>query len=277
MTKRLHVSNLGTDTTERDLTRLFEQAGPVVSVRIMRDRDSGRSKGFGFVELESEAAEHAISQLHQTEFHGLPLSVSEARERPHSSAEQGVPPIRLFVGNLPYETTGAELKEWFSTVGLVSSVLLPVEREGGKPRGFAFVEFPDPAHATEAIRRFHNQSFKGRALAVSEARARESRPAAPFSPRPSQPQTERTAAAPLEEQPSRQGRPHRQFGVDAAPQGSRKRTRRSPQAERDQRKPLRERKSGQFFGGVEEEPSDSPFLEDPFTSERSDPESDEQS
>jgi len=276
MRKKIHVGNLGSDTTEGDLTRLFEQAGPVVSVRIMRDRDSGRSKGFGFVELESAAADHAITQLHQTEFHGLTLSVSEARERPHPSAAQGVPPSRLFVGNLPYETTVAELKELFSTVGLVSSVLLPVEREGGKPRGFAFVELPDPAQATEAIRRFHNQSFKGRALAVSEARARESRPAAPFSPRPAPPRTERTAA-PLEEQPSRQGRPHRQFGADAAPQGNRKRTRRSPHADGDPRKPRRERRSGQFFGGVEEELSDSPFLEDSFTSEKSDLESNDQS
>src|SRR5689334_17945880 len=135
MTKRLHVGNLGPATTERDLRLLFEPAGPVVSVRIMRDRDSGRSKGFGFVELESEAAAHAITQLHQTEFQGRPLSVSEARDRPYPSAAQGDPPSRLFVGNLPYETTVAELKEWFSTVGLVSSVLLPVEREGGKPRG----------------------------------------------------------------------------------------------------------------------------------------------
>ncbi len=276
MTKRLHVGNLGPDTTERDLTRLFEQAGPVVSVRIMRDRDSGRSKGFGFVELESEAAAHAITQLHQTEFQGLTLSVSEARERPHPSAAQGDPPSRLFVGNLPYDTTVAELKEWFSTVGLVSSVSLPVEREGGKPRGFAFVDFPDPAQAAEAIRRFHNQSFKGRLLAVSEARARESRPSAPFSPRPSQPRTERTETR-VEEPPSRQGRPHRQFGAATAPQGSRKRTRRSPNADGDPRKPRRERKSGQFFGGVEEEPSDSPFLEDPFASERSDLESDDQS
>ena len=276
MTKRLHVGNLGPDTTERDLTRLFESAGPIVSVRIMRDRDSGRSKGFGFVELESTAAAQAITQLHQTEFQGRSLSVSEARDRPYSSAAQGVPPSRLFVGNFPYETTVAELKEWFSPVGLVSSVLLPVERESGKPRGFAFIDFPDPAHATEAIRRFHNQSFKGRLLMVSEARARESRPAEPFSPRPAPPQTERTAA-PLEEQPSRPGRPHRQYGADAVPQGGRKRTRRSPQAERDPRKPLRERKSGQFFGGAEEDPSDSPFLEDPFMSERSDLESDDQS
>ncbi len=276
MTKRIHVGNLGTDTTEHELTRLFEQAGRVVSARIMRDRDSGRSKGFGFVEMGSEAAAHAITQLHQTEFNGFLLSVSEARERPHPSAAQGVPPSRLFVGNLPYEVTGAELKELFSTVGLVSFVVLPVEREGGKPRGFAFVEFPDPAHATEAIRRFHNQPFKGRDLAVTEARARESRPSVPFTPRPLQPRTERSQAAPLEEQPFRQGRPRRQFGPDAVPhQGSRKPTRRSPHSERSQGKPLRERKSGQFFGGVEEEPYDRTFLDEPFVSEPSDPESDE--
>jgi len=241
----------------------------------MRDRESGRSKGFGFVEMGSEDAAHAITQLHQTEFHGLTLSVSEAHERPQLSVDQGVPPSRLFVGNLPYEATGAELKVLFSTVGPVSFVSLPVEREGGKPRGFAFVEFPDPAHAAEAIRRFHNQSFKGRALAVTEARARESRPSVSFAPRTSPPRTGHPEATPLEEQASRQGRPRRQFGADAASQRIRKQTRRSPHSERGQGKMLRERKSGQFFGGVEEEPYDSTFVAEPFARETSDPESDD--
>ena len=83
--------------------------------------------------------------------------------------------VRLFVGNLSYTTTEAELRTYFGTVAPPSQVVLPVDRETGRPRGFAFVEFLDRAHAEQAIQRFNGQPFNGRPLAVSEARAREDR------------------------------------------------------------------------------------------------------
>src|SRR5262245_50440433 len=86
-------------------------------------------------------------------------------------------PVRLFVGNLPYDATEEEIRSHFSRAGSVLNVFIPVDRETGRKRGFAFVEFSDSAVAQEAIRLFHSQPFKGRPLAVNEARARESRPA----------------------------------------------------------------------------------------------------
>lgn len=84
---------------------------------------------------------------------------------------------RLFVGNLPFDVTEAELRDLFSPVGPLSYVFLPVDRESGKRRGFAFIEFGDQAKAAEALHRFNDQQFKGRPLALSEARARDARPA----------------------------------------------------------------------------------------------------
>ena len=81
--------------------------------------------------------------------------------------------VRLFVGNLAYDVTEAELVEFFSASAPPLSVRLLTDRETGKPRGFAFVEFSDAAQAEEAIRRFHQQVFKGRPLVVNEARPRE--------------------------------------------------------------------------------------------------------
>lgn len=102
--------------------------------------------------------------------------------------------VRLFVGNLPYGASEAELREYFGTVGQPLQIIMPVDRETGRPRGFAFVEYADRAMAEEAIRRFDAQPFKGRPLAVSEARPREerapgSRPpgGAPGGPRPMRP------------------------------------------------------------------------------------------
>jgi cold-inducible RNA-binding protein len=90
--------------------------------------------------------------------------------------------VRLFVGNLSYSTTEADLRTYFGTVAPPSQVVLPVDRETGRPRGFAFVEFLDRGQAEQAIQKFNGQVFNGRPLAVSEARAREDR--GPGGPRP---------------------------------------------------------------------------------------------
>lgn len=81
----------------------------------------------------------------------------------------------MFVGNLSYSTTEADLRAYFGAVAAPSQVVLPVDRETGRPRGFAFVEFLDRANAETAVQRFNGQIFNGRPLAVSEARAREDR------------------------------------------------------------------------------------------------------
>ncbi len=91
--------------------------------------------------------------------------------------------VRLFIGNLPYGATEAELRAHFGAIGEPSQVVMPVDRETGRPRGFAFVEFADRAVAEQVIRKFDQQMFKGRPLAVSEARAREDR--GPVGARPS--------------------------------------------------------------------------------------------
>src|SRR6266851_2562256 len=92
--------------------------------------------------------------------------------------------VRLFVGNLPYTATEAALRELFSTIAPLSYIYLPIDRDTGKPRGFAFVEFGERAQAEEAIRKFNNQLFMGRPLAVNEAREREDRPQSGSPSRP---------------------------------------------------------------------------------------------
>src|SRR5262245_49803350 len=88
-------------------------------------------------------------------------------------------PVRLFVGNLPYDANEEDIRTHFSTAGNVLNVFVPLDRETGRKRGFAFVEFNDATQAQEAIRLFNNQPFRGRPLAVNEARAKEARPPSP--------------------------------------------------------------------------------------------------
>jgi cold-inducible RNA-binding protein len=82
MSMKLYVGNLAFQTTDEDLLELFSQAGAVESAQVVMDRDTGRSRGFGFVEMASKSeGEAAISQFNGVEINGRSLTVNEARPR----------------------------------------------------------------------------------------------------------------------------------------------------------------------------------------------------
>jgi len=173
--------------------------------------------------------------------------------------DEGVVSVRLFIGNLPYAATEADLREHLSSVGAPTQIVLPTDRETGRPRGFAFVDYEDREVAEEAIRRFNQQPFKGRPLAVSEARPRDERPAGPrpggFSaPRPggpsgfSSPRPGGFASRPAES--GAPGTRNRNFGPDAPPKNKRKPTRK--ESERGPRGPIKERPVGRLYDADED-------------------------
>ena len=148
--------------------------------------------------------------------------------------------IRLFVGNLPYDVTEAELRAHFAAIGPLAYLSLATDRDTGKPRGFAFVEFSAQADAEDAVRRLNNQAFKGRPLAVNEARARDAQ-APPRAPRPPGAADPSTDAG-------------RDFGPDAAPRRRRKPAKRAAHAERGPKRPIYKRAPGpvRFSAGDED-------------------------
>ncbi|WP_030838000.1 RNA recognition motif domain-containing protein [Streptomyces hygroscopicus] len=79
MSKRLHVGNLSYQTTTQDLATLFGQFGEVLDATVITDRESGRSRGFGFVEMDEAAAEKAMAQLNGSQLNGRAVTVTEAR------------------------------------------------------------------------------------------------------------------------------------------------------------------------------------------------------
>ena len=88
MKKKLYVGNLSFQTTESDLKELFGQAGTVETVRIITDRDTGRSKGFGFVEMQ-DGGDKAIAEMNGKDFKGRALTVNEARPMPSRNSGGG--------------------------------------------------------------------------------------------------------------------------------------------------------------------------------------------
>ncbi|MDH3285861.1 MAG: RNA-binding protein [Acidobacteriota bacterium] len=79
--KRLYVGNLPFDATADSIRTAFEAFGTVHDVSLVTDRDTGRSRGFGFVEMDAPAASAAIEGLNNKDFGGRDLTVNEARER----------------------------------------------------------------------------------------------------------------------------------------------------------------------------------------------------
>ena len=181
--------------------------------------------------------------------------------------QEGAVSVRLFIGNLPYAANEAELREHLSSVGEPTQIVLPVDRETGRPRGFAFVDYADRAVAEAAISQFDQQPFKGRPLAVSEARPREERPAgAPRpggfgGPRPGGPGAGPGGGGGYAPRPSGWaprpdsggapgGSRNRNFGPDAPPKNKRKAPRKD--SDRGPKGPIKERPVSRLYENDED-------------------------
>ncbi|XP_056157974.1 RNA-binding protein 14b isoform X2 [Lampris incognitus] len=152
-TVKLFVGNLALDTTQEELSAIFESYGQVVSCSVLRQ--------FAFVHLQGEgAAERAIRELNGREFRGRNLVVEESRGRPLHST-------KVFVGNLSGMCTTEDLQELFQTFGKVL--------ECDKVKGYAFVHMENKEDALQAIEALHGTSFKGRPLSVELSKVQPSK------------------------------------------------------------------------------------------------------
>lgn len=182
-------------------------------------------------------------------------------------------PVRIFVGNFPYDATEAELREHFSAVGKPGRIYLPTDRQTGRPRGFAFIEFEVRAEAEEAIRRFNDKPFKGRPLVVNEARERDDRPRPSFGAQQSSSRPPSLREPASAESLSRGG--SRPSGTEAAPRRSRGKAKKGSDSERSVKGPMREVVRSRFFGMDDDEPYDDDLDEENFASRVSDSDEDE--
>lgn len=109
---------------------------------------------------------------------GIPDLPSEGMSVGYVSPVLMEPIVNIFVGNLPYSTTEADLRATFEAHGEVSSTSIIMDKMTGRSRGFGFVEMPNSDQATAAINALNNADFNGRPLTVNEARPRTDGPRA---------------------------------------------------------------------------------------------------
>jgi RNA recognition motif-containing protein len=171
--------------------------------------------------------------------------------------------VRLFVGNLPYGVTEPELRQFFAAVAPPSHISIPIDRETGRPRGFAFVEFPDRPVAEEVIQRFNGQQLNGRTLSISEARAREDRGPGGFAPRPPGafgPRPMRTPDEAFAPGGPPGERPSRTFGPPAPSRKQKATAKGRLKTEQRPKGPIREKTTGRVFD-VDDDPSADEVIE----------------
>jgi len=180
----LFVGSLSWNVDEDWLRREFEHFGEIVGCRVITDRDSGRSKGFGYVEFANAAdAAKAHAEMNGYQLDGRPLNVdfSTPRQKPENKTndrankygdKRSAPANTLFLGNLSFDCTNEGIQEIFAEYGTITRVSLPTDRETGSLKGFGYVDFTTTEEATAALEALNGQDVEGRAIRIDYAAPR---------------------------------------------------------------------------------------------------------
>lgn len=187
--KNLFVGGLSWNIDEEWLAREFEEFGEVVGARIITDRESGRSKGYGYVEFaEADSAAKALEAKHESMIDGRQVRVDFSTPRqprdqntPRDFSNQrankfgdqtGNPTDTLFCGNLSFDCTNEAVSEAFDEFGSITSVRLPTDRETGAPKGFGYISFSTVEEAQAALEAMNGQEIAGRRCRLDYAQPR---------------------------------------------------------------------------------------------------------
>lgn len=182
-TKTVFVGRLSWNVDNDWLSQEFAECGEVVSARVQMDRNTGRSRGFGYVTFATTAAVEAALQLSGKEIDGRAINVDKSEDKDRSAVRQSRadkfgdkpsdPAPTLFVGNLSFSSTEDGLWEVFGAYGDVKSVRLPTDRETGRPKGFGYVEFTDIEAAKKAYEGLAGTEIEGRAIRLDYSQPRD--------------------------------------------------------------------------------------------------------
>ncbi|KAF4574485.1 hypothetical protein EYR36_005821 [Pleurotus pulmonarius] len=182
-TKTIFVGQLSWNTSDDQLAEAFAECGEIVSATVQTDRNTGRSRGFGYVHFADASAVEKALAMNGTELDGRNIKVDKSQEldkskqrenRAKAFGDSTSPPSQtLFVGNLSFGVSEDSLWEFFGEYGSVKNVRLPTDRESGRPKGFGYVEFDDVESATKAYEGANGQEIEGRSIRLDYSQPRD--------------------------------------------------------------------------------------------------------
>ncbi|KAI4136279.1 MAG: hypothetical protein LQ341_005727 [Variospora aurantia] len=179
----LFVGNLSWNVDEEWLTREFESFGEIKSARIMTDRETGRSRGFGYVEFVNAAdGIKAHKEMKGAEVDGRNLNVDFADAKKDNKAAGGpkdrsskygdqlnAPSSTIFCANLAFEATEDDVSNAFGELAPIKAVRIPTDMNSGQPKGIAYVQFNSVEDATTAFEGMTGASIAGRPIRIDYA------------------------------------------------------------------------------------------------------------
>lgn len=166
---KLFVGGLARSVKTEKLKEIFSKHGDVIDAIVMTDKETGNSRGFGFVTYSGKAsAKAAIKELHKFELNGRKITVNDADDKSSSKRERRPSGKKIFVGGLDWNVDEKQLRELFSKHCKVIDVSIPLNRETGKSRGFGFVTASDDS-AEKAIKALDGFKLNGRKIGVRES------------------------------------------------------------------------------------------------------------
>ncbi|PIA15028.1 RNA-binding domain-containing protein [Coemansia reversa NRRL 1564] len=167
-TASIFVGNLPFSATEESLKDVFGEFGEVTGARIATQADSGRSRGFGYVDFNSsEARDKALAATHvEIEGRQLRMEKTDSGAQSGKPARTAQPPSNepsktLFVGNLSFHSNEEGIREAFAECGNVVSVRIVTDRDTGRPKGFGYIEF-DSLEAAASAMEWNGSDLDGR-------------------------------------------------------------------------------------------------------------------
>uniref|UniRef100_A0ACD6AKZ9 Uncharacterized protein n=1 Tax=Avena sativa TaxID=4498 RepID=A0ACD6AKZ9_AVESA len=176
---KIYVGNLPYDVDSERLAQLFDQAGVVEVAEVIYNRESGQSRGFGFVTMSTiEEADKAIETFNCYDISGRLLNVNRAAQRGsrvERPPRQFASAFRAYVGNLPWQAEDSRLVQLFSQHGEVLNATVVYDRETGRSRGFGFVTMASKEDLDSAISALDGEELDGRPLRVNVAAERPQR------------------------------------------------------------------------------------------------------
>ncbi|RYP81331.1 hypothetical protein DL769_002060 [Monosporascus sp. CRB-8-3] len=174
--RSVFVSNITFDATDVHLREAFSQYGEIESINIGRD-GRGLSRGFGFIHFKDEqSANKAVAGADKSFWHGrrINVAIAKAASRPPKPTSVEEPTTSLYIGNIPYETSDAELNSIFRELENVVDVRVAIDRNTGWPRGFAHADFKDVESAVKAYEKLSQTEIGNRTLRCDYSKPRES-------------------------------------------------------------------------------------------------------